>query len=340
MSIGKKIALLRKERGLSQSQMAQDLHVSRQTISKWESDLSLPDIHTILLIVDLYDITFEELLGINHKEDNIEKLYESMMLVHKKLEKENKRRTILEIILICTCIFCIGITAYVYIHPNNKIIYQSEGSNNNDIWCETNVKVLSYQLSDQTMETQISCQLLEGYQNAELYCELEDTDGQVYTYPLTQIESSINYQYNGSIPLKDYRRTYVVLKYQDYLKVAFLQIDASLDDVLSGMVSVVVPYSQQDIVRYSLHYERLDETPIKGQLDATMHLMITSHNITYVDETFPFHETKEISLNQRFKNLEDITVQYDITFNDMTYYHTNIVRIARNAYIEQNSVLV
>ena len=50
MSIGKKLLYLRQQRGLSQEELASALHVSRQTISKWESDLSLPDMKMMLSI--------------------------------------------------------------------------------------------------------------------------------------------------------------------------------------------------------------------------------------------------------------------------------------------------
>lgn len=45
MSIGKKLLYLRQQRGLSQEELASALHVSRQTISKWESDLSNTALH-------------------------------------------------------------------------------------------------------------------------------------------------------------------------------------------------------------------------------------------------------------------------------------------------------
>ncbi len=70
MSIGKKILALRRKLDLSQEQMAQELHVSRQTISKWESDLSLPDMKTVLLMSELYDVSVTELLGVEDSKDD------------------------------------------------------------------------------------------------------------------------------------------------------------------------------------------------------------------------------------------------------------------------------
>lgn len=40
MSIGKRLLLLRQQKGMSQEELANQLHVSRQTISKWESEVS------------------------------------------------------------------------------------------------------------------------------------------------------------------------------------------------------------------------------------------------------------------------------------------------------------
>ena len=68
MSIGKRLLSLRQQKGMSQEELANQLHVSRQTISKWESDLSLPDMKTMLDISDFFQISITELLGI--EEDN------------------------------------------------------------------------------------------------------------------------------------------------------------------------------------------------------------------------------------------------------------------------------
>ncbi|MDR0470010.1 MAG: helix-turn-helix domain-containing protein [Peptococcaceae bacterium] len=63
MSIGEKIQQLRKSRGLSQEQLADSLKVSRQAISKWETDQSNPEIENILALSRVFSISTDELLG-------------------------------------------------------------------------------------------------------------------------------------------------------------------------------------------------------------------------------------------------------------------------------------
>ena len=69
MSIGKKLYELRKQKGLSQEEVADKLNVSRQTVSKWETDQSMPDFDKIVPICELYSITTDELLLGSKKEE-------------------------------------------------------------------------------------------------------------------------------------------------------------------------------------------------------------------------------------------------------------------------------
>lgn len=62
MSIGEKILSLRKGKNLSQEEVANELNVSRQTISKWETDQSLPDFDKIVPLCNLFEISTDELL--------------------------------------------------------------------------------------------------------------------------------------------------------------------------------------------------------------------------------------------------------------------------------------
>lgn len=70
MSIGQKLTDLRKSKHLSQEEVAGLLGVTRQTISKWETDQSTPDFDKIIPICELYGLSSDELLGnINSKEE-------------------------------------------------------------------------------------------------------------------------------------------------------------------------------------------------------------------------------------------------------------------------------
>lgn len=62
MHLGEKIQQLRKAGGLSQEQLAEKLGVSRQSVSKWESGQSLPEIDKIIQISSLFSVSTDSLL--------------------------------------------------------------------------------------------------------------------------------------------------------------------------------------------------------------------------------------------------------------------------------------
>ena len=62
-SFGKRFSDLRKEKGMTQEQIADRLGVSPQAVSKWENDISCPDITLLLSIAELLDTTVDQLLG-------------------------------------------------------------------------------------------------------------------------------------------------------------------------------------------------------------------------------------------------------------------------------------
>jgi transcriptional regulator with XRE-family HTH domain len=62
MEIGNKINQLRKLSGMTQEQLAEKLNISRQTLSKWESGATSPDLSSIVTISKLYHVSLDELL--------------------------------------------------------------------------------------------------------------------------------------------------------------------------------------------------------------------------------------------------------------------------------------
>ena len=61
MSIGERISELRKSQNISQGQLADALSISRQAVSKWENDLSVPDALKMIQLADLLDTDIEYL---------------------------------------------------------------------------------------------------------------------------------------------------------------------------------------------------------------------------------------------------------------------------------------
>lgn len=62
MTIGDKIKQQRKQKRLTQEELSEKLHVSRQTISKWETGLVTPDVDNIIQLCKIFEISTDELL--------------------------------------------------------------------------------------------------------------------------------------------------------------------------------------------------------------------------------------------------------------------------------------
>ena len=70
-TLGKRIAQLRKAKGYTQEQLAEKVGVSAQAVSKWENDISCPDITLLPLLADLFGVTVDELLGVKPVEPHV-----------------------------------------------------------------------------------------------------------------------------------------------------------------------------------------------------------------------------------------------------------------------------
>jgi transcriptional regulator with XRE-family HTH domain len=71
MKIGKNIARLRKEKGLTQAELGEKLGVSNQAISKWESEVSSPDISLLPSIADVFECSIDDLFCYIPKQERI-----------------------------------------------------------------------------------------------------------------------------------------------------------------------------------------------------------------------------------------------------------------------------
>lgn len=62
LSIGNKIKALRRERGITQEQLAESIGISFQAVSKWENDISLPDITLVPALASYFNISIDDSL--------------------------------------------------------------------------------------------------------------------------------------------------------------------------------------------------------------------------------------------------------------------------------------
>lgn len=111
MSIGERISDLRAQRNISQVQLAKQLGISRQAVSKWENDLTSPDTLNLIKLADVLDTDVEFLATGNHGthkaapeiitvqkpvEIVVEKIVEKPVVVEKIVEVEITKETIVE----------------------------------------------------------------------------------------------------------------------------------------------------------------------------------------------------------------------------------------------------
>lgn len=88
--INDNIRKYRKEKGLSQEEMAVRLHVVRQTVSKWENGLSVPDAEVLIKIAQLLDVPVSKLLGIEVEQSDTDNLTEELARLNELLAKKNQ----------------------------------------------------------------------------------------------------------------------------------------------------------------------------------------------------------------------------------------------------------
>ena len=62
MDLGKRIRKYRNERSMSQDVLAEKIFVSRQTISNWENDKSYPDVNSLVLLSEVFDVSLDQLI--------------------------------------------------------------------------------------------------------------------------------------------------------------------------------------------------------------------------------------------------------------------------------------
>ena len=94
--INDNIRRYRKEKKLSQEEMAIKLCVVRQTVSKWENGLSVPDADVLIKMADLLEVSVNKLLGIEIEQNNIENLTEELARLNELLARKSQEEKLVK----------------------------------------------------------------------------------------------------------------------------------------------------------------------------------------------------------------------------------------------------
>ncbi len=123
MELGKTIAKIRKEHNITQEGLAEICSVTRQTISNWENGKSYPDLETLVLLSDTFNVSLDEMLKGDRK-------MVSMITREQKQGRYSALKYITALIMVAVLVFGI----YVGVHTRKMYIpYEESGITVTDI---------------------------------------------------------------------------------------------------------------------------------------------------------------------------------------------------------------
>ena len=112
--LNENIKVIRKSNGLSQEELAIKLNVVRQTISKWEQGLSVPDSDMLICIAEVFETPVSTLLGetvIEAKVDDLKAISEKLEIINLQLaQRKTTRRKTLHWLFISLCAVIVTIS--------------------------------------------------------------------------------------------------------------------------------------------------------------------------------------------------------------------------------------
>lgn len=123
--LNENIKAIRKSKGLSQDELAIKLNVVRQTVSKWERGLSVPDSEMLISVADALEVPVSRLLGETVQEsapDDLKVISEKLEVVNLQLARQKEtRRRILHWIFIILCALILIVFTALYLDGSSYL---------------------------------------------------------------------------------------------------------------------------------------------------------------------------------------------------------------------------
>ena len=88
VKIGGFLRELRKEKGLTQEQFAEQFNISRRSVSRWETGSNMPDVGLLIEIADFFEVDIREIIDGERKSENMDKEKETLKKVAEYADAE------------------------------------------------------------------------------------------------------------------------------------------------------------------------------------------------------------------------------------------------------------
>lgn len=116
--LSENIRNLRKQKGMSQEELAAKLNVVRQTVSKWEQDLSVPDSEMLILIAEVFDVPVSRLLGetvetVDTKTE-LEKISQKLENLNEMIAQKNSKNRRILLVIAAVCLIIISLCILLF----------------------------------------------------------------------------------------------------------------------------------------------------------------------------------------------------------------------------------
>ena len=114
MKIGAYLKELRKEKNLTQEQIAGKFGVSQRSVSRWENGNTMPDISVLIELADYYGVDLREILNGERKANNMDADLKQTLVMVADYTNEEKKKLITSLYsMIWTCIVAFGILVFI-----------------------------------------------------------------------------------------------------------------------------------------------------------------------------------------------------------------------------------
>lgn len=189
MKLSEKLRKLRKEKGLSQEEFANQINVSRQSVSKWENEEAKPDVDKIKEIVKKFNINYDYLLN-----DEFE-VKEITTNITDNPPNKHKHKVVLKIIFIIFLLYLL-ICIYKFIAFYRFFSIANSFSEEN-YWMIQNFEMSSNELITINI-TKVGNKILQKSYSLENSEMITDENGNIIPYEIsfTDIDKKISYQLN------------------------------------------------------------------------------------------------------------------------------------------------